>query len=137
MNIYERAARAKLRFTSTGTPTGELATEHLFDLPLTSTGNRASLDKIARDVHGQLKQFDECSFVETKPNPEKIAMELRLEILKAVIESKKADAKAAETRAQRAQLRERLTEALATKEGEQLKGKSVDELRKQLAELDE
>jgi len=48
MNIFERAARAKVRFSSA---VGELTTEQLFDLPLTATGNRLSLDAVARDIY--------------------------------------------------------------------------------------
>lgn len=134
MNIFERAARAKLRFASS---VGELTTEQLFDLPLATTGNRASLDRVAREVYGELKTYDDISFIETKPEPRKVQLELQLEIVKHVIESKKADLAAVETRAKKAELRRQLTEVLAKKQGEQLEGLSVEDIQKKLAELGE
>ena len=45
MNIFERASRRKLRFD---TVVGLLATEQLWELPLTAKGERPDLDKLAR-----------------------------------------------------------------------------------------
>lgn len=134
MNIFERAVRAKLRFNS---PIGELTTEQLFDLPLGSTGNRPCLDKVAREVYGELKAYDEISFIETKPEPRKVQLELQLEIVKHVIQSKKDDIMAVENRAKKDELRRQLTEVLAKKQGEQLEGMSVEDIQKKLAELGE
>lgn len=134
MNIFERAARCKLRFTVT---TGIIAVEDLFDLPLTVTGNRLSLEKVARQVYSELKQFDDVSFVDIKPSPRKIELELQLDIVKHVIESKKADQIAADTRAKKIELRRRLNEALAKKEDEKLGGMSIEDIQKELAALDD
>ena len=49
MNIFEMATRKKIRFNS---PQGDLSTEDLWDLPLSSKVNgKANLDDIAKDLH--------------------------------------------------------------------------------------
>ena len=60
MDIFEKAAREKLRFDS---PIGDLTTEQLWDLPLTSANiQRPSLDFMARAVSRELRDFGEESF---------------------------------------------------------------------------
>lgn len=127
MNIFERASRRKLRFPS---DRGELSTEQLWDLDL------LSLDKIARTVNTALKSVTEESFIETKPNPAQRGCELQLEIVKHVIASKQADIKAAEARAEKADRRRKLVDALGAKEEEELGKKSKAQLIKDLAKLD-
>lgn len=132
MNLFERAARAKTRIV---TFKGPIAAEDLFDLDLTATGNRLSLDRVARDVYAELKQYDEVSFVETRPEPRKIELQLQLDLVKHVIEAKKAEASAAETRAKKMELRRQLTEALADKQAEGVKAMTVEEIQAKLNEL--
>jgi hypothetical protein len=133
MNIFERAARAKLRFRASGSV---LAVEDLFDLPLSATGSRLSLDRIARDTHSQLKTFDEVSFVDTKPNPEKVTLDLQMDIIKHVIESKKLDFAAAAARVEKMELRKKLAEKLAQKRDQKLDQMSEEDILKQLNDLD-
>ncbi len=132
MNIYERAARAKLRFLSAS---GQMMIEDLFDLPLTTTGNRLSLDKLAQGVYAELKNHPEVSFVEAAPDAQKATLELKLEILKDVIASKKSDLAAAATRVQTLEEKRRLVEALEKKQGEKLGGMSEEDIKKRLAEI--
>jgi len=132
MDIFERAVRAKLRFSSS---LGELTTEQLFDLPLTAKGNQASLDSLARRVFNELKLIGEISFVESKPDPRKTELTLQLDILKYVIESKKAAAEAAESRVKKAELRRQLTEALEAKKGQELQSMTTEQIQAKLAEL--
>lgn len=134
MNIFERAARAKLRFDST---VGLLTVEDLFDLPLTSRGSNPDLDKVARVVNAELRSITEDSFVETKPDPRKTELALKLEIAKHVIAIKQAQAAAAENAATRAARRERLLEVLASKETEELKGMTREQIAAELASLGE
>ncbi len=134
MDIFERAARCKLRFNSA---IGDLSVEYLFDLPLVATPGRPCLDGLAREVYGELKGIEEISFVETKPDPRKTELTLKLDILKHIIESKKADVAAAENRVKRIELRKQLTEALAAKQGDVLKSMSVEDIQKKLEELGE
>ena len=126
MNIFERAARAKLRFPSAK---GNLTTEQLFDLSL------PQLDVIARKVNALLKAEGEESFIETKTSAVQTTLKLQLEILKAVIDAKQKAAKAAETRAENASRKRRLEEALANKRDEALSSMSEEELKAELEKL--
>lgn len=132
MNIFERAARAQLRFSS---GIGQLTAENLFELPLAATGNRASLDRLACETYNELQALGAVSFVDAKPNPRKTELELKLEIIKHVIASKQAEAAAAETKAKNVRERERLLEVLAKKKDAQLEGLSEEEILKKLEEI--
>ncbi len=133
MNIFERAARCKLRFVTSG---GEYTTELLFDLPL-QHATKPNLDSMAVAVNRELKTMEETSFVSTdEPNPRREKLELQLEILKHIIEHKKSVIAANQTRVKNDEMRRKLTEALEAKEGEVLKNMSPEELKKKLAELD-
>lgn len=133
MDIFERASRAKLRFESA---VGLLSTEDLWDLDLTARKG-ASLDTLARGVFSELKGIEEVSFVETKPNVRKTELELKLDILKHVIEAKKTAIKAAETRAANAARRERLLAAKADKEAGKIAEMSMEDIDRELASLNE
>lgn len=132
MNMFERASRLKLRFSTT---IGELTTEQLWDLPLTARGDRPDLDKIARAVHSELKGMEEVSFVDISPDPRRGDLELKLEILKHVIAAKKAAAESVERAQANAQRREKLLAALAQKDDEALKGLSREELQAEIEKL--
>lgn len=135
MNIFERAARGKIRFASS---VGLLTTEQLFDLPLSAGTSRiaqTSLDSIGREIVRALKSIDTESLVETKPNPEKADLELKLEIVKHVIAAKQADAAAAEKRAANAEERRILLEAYADKKTDSIKALPMEEIEKRLAAL--
>jgi uncharacterized protein YjiS (DUF1127 family) len=133
MNIFERASRAKLRFESI---VGELTTEQLWDLPLTSKSDRPNLDGIARTVHAELKNLEEGSFVEVRPDPRKTERELQLEILKHVIAARLEAKAAAEKMAENAERKRKLLAALNSKEEEQLKGMSKEEIEAEIAKID-
>ena len=126
MNIYERAARAKLRFL---TSKGNLSTEQLFDLSLNE------LDTVARSVNKAIKAEGEESFIEENQSKTQVIDTLRLEILKSVIKSKQSAIAAAETRAANATRRRRLEEALANKEDASLLEMSAEEIKAELEAL--
>lgn len=125
MNIFERAARMSLRFDS---PVGFLTVEDLFSLPLESK-TKVNLNSIAIEVHKKLKESADVSFVH--PTVANTTDELRLEILKHIIESKIADkdraVKAAETRSKLAEL----DNAIAQKKQAMLQDASLEDLEKQ------
>jgi len=126
MNIFERAARAKLRFL---TDRGNLSTEQLFDLTLTQ------LDKIARRVNKAIKAEGEESFIEENQSKTQVVDNLRLEILKSVIAAKQSAKQAAVTRAENETRRRRLEEALANKQDEALSDMSEADIKAELAKL--
>jgi hypothetical protein len=135
MNIFERAARAKLRFDS---PVGDLTVENLFDLPLMHTNpNKANLDDIARGVARELREIGEGSFVMVKPDPRKADLELRLEIVKHVIESAQAARTAAENRKANEQRKQKLMDALAAKDDQALAGMSREDIQAEINKLGE
>jgi len=126
MNIFERAARAKLRFLSTK---GNLSTEQLFDL------NLQELNTIAKSVNKAIKAEDEEDFIGENALTAPSEDTLRLDILKKVIAAKQANIRAVETRAANATRKRELEAALAAKEGEELASKSAEEIRAELASL--
>ncbi len=134
MEIFERASRAKIRYPSSA---GDLTTEQLWDLPLShmrSTG--VDLDKIARQVNGELKSIAEGSFVSLTPDPRQTELELKLDVLKHVIASKLAARTAAETAMANAERKRVLLSVLAAKEESQLAGMSREEIKAEIAKLD-
>lgn len=133
LNIFERAARCKLRFV---TSVGILMTEDIFHLPLILPNNRASLDSVARQISKELKEYGEESFVEVSPNLPKIELELKLEIVKHVIEVKKAQIAANEDLAKKAEKKHKLMEILAKKQDANLEGMSEEQILKELEALD-
>jgi hypothetical protein len=126
MNIFEAASRNKVRFAS---DRGELTTEQLWDLNLTS------LDKVARDVNKELKSVTEDSFIATKVDARKAPLELKLEIVKFVIDEKLAEAEARKTAAEKALKKKVLEEALANRQNEKINSMSEEDLKKALADL--
>jgi hypothetical protein len=132
MTIFERATRQKLRFASS---VGDLNVEQLWDLPLTAKADKPDLDKLARAVHAELKSIEDGSFVDVKPDPRKGELELKLDILKRIIEAKKADKAAAEKRAENAEQKRRLLAALDSKKEAELAGMTREQLEEAIAKL--
>lgn len=131
MNIFERASRANLTLS---TARGELPFSELWKLPLSSRDG-FNLDEVAKTASRNLKALAEESFVATNRSPATSTAELRLEIVKYVIESKLSDKSAAETRAKNAEQQQRITEALRAKETEELANMSKADLLKALEDL--
>jgi hypothetical protein len=130
-NLIEQAVRAKLRFDSAR---GMLTVEDLFDLPLQSTRG-PDLDTLARGVYHELQKLGEASFVNSRPNPAKAELQLKLDILKHVIEIKQAENAAKVQAAARESERSRLTELIARKKEAALEGEDLSVLEARLAAL--
>lgn len=131
-NIFEFASRYKLRFASVR---GELSVEQLWDVPLRSTDN-FNLDFIARNVNKALKDASEESFVSPSRNPAQNRLELSLEIVKHVIQSKLTDEELARKRKENKVEKEKLLEILAEKQLGKLSSLSEKELRKRIEALE-
>jgi hypothetical protein len=131
VNIFELATKQKLRFESLR---GSLSTEDLWDLPL-SAKNGVDLDTTARAINRDLKDVQEESFVDVKPNPQANSLALKLEVLKHIIAAKQADNAAAVARANRAAERQRLTALLDKKNEQELEGLSKEDILKRIADL--
>lgn len=131
-NLFLQATREKFRFESTK---GDLSVEQLWDLPLTSrTG--FDLDTVAKAVNANLKSSNEESFVNVSNNPAVSRLQAQLEVVKAIIEVKLAQAEAAKKRAEKAAERQRLMEVLHSKKDQELQGLSVEEIERRLSQLD-
>ena len=131
-NLFEIATRKAFRFQSNR---GDLTTEQLWELPLTSRVG-FDLDSVAKAVNAELKSVTEESFVATRVNPRKGDLEAKLDVLKHIIAVKIAEAEAATARVAKQEKRAKILDALAAKENEELTQASKDDLLKQLAELD-
>lgn len=132
MDIFEKASRQGLRFTSSR---GELTTEHLWQMPLKSRGE-FDLDSLAKSVAQALRDNSIESFVDTETFPGKEELELKLDILKHIIEVKKEAILLIETRQKKAAQRAKILEILASKEDSALSSLSREDLLKKLEELD-
>jgi hypothetical protein len=133
LSIFEKASRAKLRFT---TPVGHITSEDLWDLPLLSTSSSACLDDIARDIYKRVRDDAEnVSFV-TPPAAKGTSEDrLRLEIVKRIIEVKIEERDKAQQAEMLKAKKQRILAIMAEKEDESLKGASLDELKQMLSEI--
>lgn len=131
-NLFLQATREKFRFESNK---GDLSVEQLWDLPLTSrTG--FDLDTVAKTVNADLKASNEESFVNVNNNPAVSRLQAKLEVVKAIIEVKLAQAEATKKRAEKAVERQRLMEVLHSKKDQELQGLSVEEIERRLSLLE-
>lgn len=131
MNIFEQASIQKLRFS---TNKGDLTTEQLWDLPLTSKSG-FDLDTVAKSVNGELRGVAEESFVATSTNPAKPSLELKMAILKHIIAARLAKNEELKVASQKAAERNKLLEILGQKEDQALAALTPEEIRKRLDEL--
>lgn len=131
MDIFQQAAREKTRFES---QRGPITVEDLFDMPLTSKGG-FDLDSIAKLASRNLKEAGEESFVATAPNPARAALELKLEIIKSVIATRRAENAARLDAKARADEIALLTDLLDEKQKAALKDLSPEEIAKRIAAL--
>ena len=131
-NLFLQATREKFRFES---PKGDLSVEQLWDLPLTSrTG--FDLDTVAKTVNADLKASNEESFVNVNNNPAVSRLQAKLEVVKAIIEVKLAQAEATKKHAEKVAERQRLMEVLHSKKDQELQGLSVEEIERRLSLLE-
>jgi len=123
VNIFERALRARLRFETTR---GLLSVEDIWHMPLTSNDG-FDLDSLARELHRQVKDSEEVSFV-VKTTASNAKLELAFDVVKHVIDVKLAERDEAKTRAANREKKQELLAILADKDKEELRGKSREEI---------
>jgi hypothetical protein len=128
LNIFERAAKKRLRFES---GKGQLSAEDLFQLSL------PTLNTLAKSVSKQLREEEEENFIPTAVSTSKknIELQLKLDILKRVIEVKVMEDEARTTRAEKEAKRAKILELMATKTDEKLGSASMEELEQMLKEV--
>ena len=133
MNIFEYAARNKVRFQSTR---GELTLEQLWDVPLRSRDD-FNLNAVAKAANKAWKDVSEESFVETAKTPEHTRRETMLEVVKYVIDTKLAEEETAKRSADNKIEKEKLLAILAEKQAGKLSELSEKELQRRIAALGE
>ena len=131
-NVFERASRQKYRFASAK---GDLTTEQLWDLPLTSS-TQANLNSIGMEIQDDIARLSKGSLVETASSKVLTVLEDKLEIIKHIIATKQEDRRKAESRAARAAERQKLLEVLNDKNEDELKSLSREEILKKLEAID-
>ena len=131
MDIFERGIREKVRFNTFNK--GLCNMEDLYDIPLTSK-NGTSLDKIAGGLYKEIQEAVGISFVGDN-TPGNNLLELKLEIVKAVIKRKLQEREIKENALANKVRREKIMAILADKEDDSLKGKSPEELKAMLESL--
>lgn len=130
-NIFEQAARAKLRFE---TKLGDLTVEQLWDLPLThSNVTRVTLDSIAVELDEQLEKGKTKSFVNSKKKD--TILQLKFDVVKHIIDTREAENAAKVEEAGKSAQREKLDRLIAQKREGELEGKSIEELEEMRAAL--
>lgn len=128
------ATRKKLRYPSTR---GELTTEQLWDVPLTSRDD-FNLDTIAKSMNRAVKAAGEESFVQTTTKTALQEMlEISLEVIKYVIATKQEELEVAKKRAARIEEKRELLALLAEKQKGELSTLTKAELTKRIEELGE
>lgn len=128
--MFMQANKMKLRFP---TLAGNVSVEDLWDLPLTSERG-SSLNNTAKDINRELKEAEEENFVAERTSGNKL-LQLKLDIVKAVIADKLADAEKARNALQLKEQKQKIMEIIASKQDAALEGKSLAALKKMLDNL--
>lgn len=131
MDAFKEGTRINVLFPS---KVGELSIQQLWSLPLQSkTG--VDLDTLTIGVNEQLKKSGTESFVKKSSGPDKL-LQLKLDILKEIIEYKQTEE---DKRAKRTELNKRrqlLLAQLDKKQTEEVSALTTEQVLAQLAELD-
>lgn len=130
INIFEQASRDALRFA---TSRGFITVEDLWNLPLTTTGNKLSLDQVAQQTYAELENArkQHVSFVEPaeiSTSSEIRRLENALEVVKHIIAVKISVRDEHNSRMEREAKKRQLLEIIARKQDDALEQKTEDEL---------
>ena len=131
MDLFFEGAKRKVRFRLANGST--ISQEDLFDLPFTSSKG-ISLNSVAQGISRQLKDVTE-DFV-GGGTPENKELQLKLDIVKAVIEYKKEESQKEINKKANKEQKELILSILAKKQNESLESKSPEELAKMLESLE-
>lgn len=125
-NLFIMATRQKFRFPFKGVAT----VEDLWDM------NVRDLDSVFKSLNSQKKQNDEESLLSTKSTEDSV-LEAKIEIVKFIVQTKLSEAEQRRIRTEQREKKARIAEILADKQDEELRGKSVEELKKMLDSMDD
>jgi len=122
--IYEKAAREKLRFEYKGLVT----VEDLWDLGV------IELDEIYKVLNAQKKQATEDSLLETKTTEDTV-LTVKIDIIKHIVETKQEELNVRKQAAEKKEKKEKIMSIIARKQDSELEEKSSDELQEMLNSL--
>lgn len=125
MSIFQRAAKAKLRFP---TNKGSINTEDLYDIPLTT------LDKLAVALHTKLESTETKSFLSAVPTSD-TKTRLQFEVAKGVLDERLATAATNAAAGEKREQKQRILALIANKQDEQFAGQTIEELTAALDKL--
>jgi hypothetical protein len=125
-NAFIEASRRGIRFTS---KRGSLTTEDLWNLSLTE------LDTIAQNLHKQVEQEPEKSFIKKRTVVSKDS-KVAFEVVLHIINTKLSEEEKKEEAIVKKQKKEKLLALIDSKENEALSSKSIEELKAELAGID-
>lgn len=132
-NLFIIASRKAYRFK---TEAGQLSVEQLWDLPIKSN-HGISLSGIAEKLYSQIKPTMELSWLgTTADDAEQEDLKNKLEIVRFIVETRRAEALAQQELESRKQLLAKLRAEQARRKEESLTGQSDEELAKLIAELE-
>jgi len=126
-NLFQVATRKRYRFE---THRGLLSVEDLWLLSL------EDLDNVAKNVNAKLKEASTESFI-TRRSTGNQELENKLEIVKAIIETKLDEQQAAKIRSEKAAKIAQLKTIAGQKATEALGARSLEDIQKMIKELEE
>lgn len=122
--MFIKASREKMRFSYKGV----LTVEDLWDLSVTE------LDKIYKSLNAKAKKTAEESLL--SENTEDETLNTQIEIIRYIVSVKLDERDKAKKAKERKEQKEKIMSIIASKQDEDLHGKSIEELTKLLDELD-
>jgi hypothetical protein len=125
--MFEKASRMKLRFETTR---GNLTTEDLWDLPLTSKSGFC-LDEVAKSLNRKIKDGEDESFVVEK-SEEDNTLNLMFSIVKHIIKVRLDEIKARKNAIEAKEKKRQIMDLIEEKKKDSLKNLSIEELEKMI-----
>ena len=134
MEIYKKACKKKLRFT---TNRGPLSVEHLWDLPKEEI--KQLVIKAREDAKKSTGEIidEELAFLDAPAKTKSTDDELRFAILKDIYLTKKAAEEKAQKKAAARENNKKILDLIARKQDEALEKKSIKDLEKMLEDEDD
>lgn len=123
--MFEIATREKYRFPYKG----QIGVEDLWDLSV------GELDKIYKALNREAKQINEESLLAAKSKEDKV-LDNKINIIRHIVSVKLDEIANVKAAHERTEQKQKIMAILANKQDEELRGKSADELKAMLAELD-
>lgn len=124
--LFVMATRHKFRFPFKG----QVTVEDLWDM------NVRDLDTVFKALNAQVKQAKEESLLATKSKEDSI-LEAKIDVVKFIVATKLAEAELQRVKTENKEKKRRISEILADKQDEELRGKSAAELTAMLNAMED